>query len=143
MGTNFYVVGEADAFGEQAHIGKRSAAGRYCWDCGVTLCKGGKANIHYGVGFYDECPMCGRQALEESLKRGAAGRELGFNTSPPQRKRGVQSAASFTWAMAPEKATDLTLIEDEYGRLYTRNEFFQVLEECPIQFFDSVGQEFS
>ena len=30
------------------HIGKRSAAGMYCWDCDDTLCPGGKSQVHAG-----------------------------------------------------------------------------------------------
>ena len=53
MGTNFYwiVTGTAavpsdvkvpiEEDSPEVHIGKRSAAGPYCWDCGVTLCEGG------------------------------------------------------------------------------------------------------
>lgn len=33
-------------------------------------------------------------------------------------------------------------IVDEYGREYTREEFLQMLEECPIRFTDSCGERF-
>lgn len=141
MGTNFYEAGHAER--EDRHIGKRSAAGRYCWECRVTLCKGGTTGVHYGEGFYDECPECGGVPLEESLTTGAAGRELGFNCSEPSRKRGVQSCSSFSWAMQPEELANLTLIEDEYGHIFTLDEFYKVLEECPIQFYDHIGMCFS
>jgi hypothetical protein len=35
------------------------------------------------------------------------------------------------------------VIEDEYGDLYTVDEFNRVLMECPVMFYDSVGQYFS
>ena len=37
----------------------------------------------------------------------------------------------------PEK-----IIENEYGRLFTLAEFWEVLEECPIQSFDLIGAYF-
>lgn len=50
MGTNFYLAGWqklADSDDDPAvHVGKRSAAGLYCWDCGVTLCKAGIQGVH-------------------------------------------------------------------------------------------------
>ena len=38
MGTNFYIIDKDQEYSEGRHIGKRSAAGWYCWDCGTTLC---------------------------------------------------------------------------------------------------------
>jgi len=35
------------------------------------------------------------------------------------------------------------VIEDEYGTLYTEAEFLAVLDECPIQYADSLGTYFS
>ena len=38
MGTNFYKIKRVDnKIEEGEHIGKRSAAGEYCWDCRRTL----------------------------------------------------------------------------------------------------------
>lgn len=133
MGTNFYTL-------DGRHIGKRSAAGRYCWDCGITLCKG---RVHYGDGFHDACPQCGAAPLKESIETSSAGRELGFNNAPPEAKTGVQSCSSFSWAMEVGELEGEPAIEDEYGRQYTAPEFQQVLEECPIRFTDSIGIEFS
>ena len=39
MGTNFYL--------NERHVGKRSAAGWYCWDCKQTLCADGEHNVHH------------------------------------------------------------------------------------------------
>ena len=41
MGTNYYLKGHRGDDNPKYHIGKRSAAGLYCWDCHITLCKGG------------------------------------------------------------------------------------------------------
>ena len=139
MGTNFY-VGEL-------HIGKRSAAGRYCWDCNITLCKTGEANIHMGSGadhFYEACPRCGQAPVKESFEDSSVGRELGFNTSEPVGKQGVRGCSSFSWAATQDElrtALQDAPIVDEYGREY--DDLDAVLSECPVQFFDSIGVDFS
>lgn len=139
MGTNFYVKSDCEHQGQ--HIGKRSAAGSYCWDCGVTLAKSGMP--HDGSGMLEACPKCEKPGQSESLDDSAAGRELGFNKSPPVRKTGVRSCSSFSWAVEPGYLEGVDEIEDEYGRRFTRGEFVAVLQECPIQFMDSIGRDFS
>ena len=67
MGTNYYVKTDDG----EVHIGKRSAAGWYCWDCRQTLCKG---RVHYGDGYFDRCPICGKGLLKlEGLTETAVG----------------------------------------------------------------------
>lgn len=123
------------------HIGKRSAAGLYCWDCGVTLCKSGNRGVHQGQSeWYEACPKCGQKPKVEDLATGAMGRELGFNTQPFQKKTGVQSCASFFWARKLGKVQNIV---NEYGDSYTREEFLQLLEECPIQHENMIGALFS
>ena len=157
MGTNFYWLQEAcptcgyveDRMDPEIHIGKRSAAGLYCWDCEITLCKQGTDGIHDDdADWYDKCPKCGKEPEYEGWES-SAGRELGFATSKPKKKTGVKSCASFTWAQKSKdvikkaKANlDKKIIIDEYGRTYTGKEFLQVLEECPIQ-FKEIGRWFS
>lgn len=169
MGTNFYVAGwrerdeQVSDMDPAVHIGKRSAAGPYCWDCRLTLCKAGEAGIHFtpdlprlpGEGeldhhmrvrrasWHDACPGCGTTAAEESLTESAAGRELGFNRDAPARKTGVRSCSSWSWAMPPEALEGIAAIEDEYDRVYTRAEFLEMLEECPVRFTRSIGEWFS
>jgi len=139
MGTNFYTL-------SGKHVGKRSAAGLYCWDCNVTLCRVGNKGVHFSKNeLHDKCPKCGKKVIFEDFSNSSAGRELGFNNSKPKVKSGVASCSSFNWAMDPEKFKDLKIkyIKDEYKRKYTLKEFDGVLEECPIQYTHSVGQEFS
>jgi len=130
MGTNFYIKGKRGNSDPRYHIGKRSAAGLYCWDCGVSLCKGGASRVHYGDGFFDKCPKCGRVPEKESLLTSSVGRELGFNIEKPQKKMGVKGCSSFTWARPIGR---IKHIVDEYGTEYTLEEFRNILEECPIQ----------
>lgn len=139
MGTNFYIKGKRGNDDPRYHIGKRSAAGYYCWDCGLTLCKGGESKIHYGDDFYDKCPKCGKGRDEEDFDSSSVGRELGFNNTTPKKKTGVRSCCSFSWAREIGK---IKHIVDEYGREYTLEEFKAVLEECPVQYRHSLGRSF-
>ena len=154
MGTNFYVRGHQDevAF----HLGKRSAAGWYCLDCRVTLCMGGNDKVHDGPTlWYPTCPQCGAWRHAETLTESAAGRELGWNQSTPGPKTGVASCSSWSWGVDPASwrelavmaarggADDPYLVEDEYGDLFTMAEFEAVLSECPMQFTEHIGVDFS
>lgn len=161
MGTNFYIRGYRGNDDPEFHIGKRSAAGQYCWGCKITLCKEGEARVHYTSDWYDSCPICGKKPDKESLKISSAGRELGFNKKDPQEKKGVASCSSFSWAMQrsllESKIDKLNrccstcnkewdnsdfVIENEYGDLFTLTQFEAILKECPIQYTNHVGQCF-
>ena len=121
MGTNYYIKGHCGDMDPQYHIGKRSGAGLYCWDCSEYL----KDRL--------TCPICNKSYNDEDLTRSAAGRELGFNTGPYARKAGVQSCSSFTFAQQWHTiAKDFDTIEDEYGQEYTLSEFNNILIECPV-----------
>jgi hypothetical protein len=156
MGTNFYFYADES---EHEHIGKRSAAGPYCWDCGVTLCSTsvdshtgkslfGSDSVHHSPSHWlDCCPCCDAKETKEHLDESTAGRELGFNKTKPGAKTGVASCCSFTWAISPSRFADLKTapnisIRDEYGTVYSNEEFRDVLKECPIKYYRSVGVEF-
>ena len=143
MGTNFYTL-------KGRHIGKRSAAGPYCWDCGRTLCLQGDKYVHYTraengspIEWVQNCPRCNKR-YEHPLDfyDGAAGRELGFNKKPFERKTGIQSCSSFSWAMREFAAFKLKYVVDEYKRKFTIGQFKDMLTECPIQFHEYIGLEF-
>lgn len=161
MGTNYYFAGHQDDDDPQYHIGKRSAAGLYCWDCGSTLCRGGEGRIHFG-GFERDrhwltvCPKCGKAPKKENLEESSGGRELGFNKETPKRKSGVASCSSFTWAMSKLDAEThctqprfrllkrlLKPVVNEYGDKFTWKEFLAILDECPVQYTRSIGTRFS
>jgi len=160
MGTNFYKM-------DGTHIGKRSAAGKYCWDCGMTLRIGGESRVHYTDShirpipendmddiynymelrkqehlkeWYEKCPKCGKYPDEKGAN--AMFKELGFS-KVNGKQIGVSSCCSFTWATHPDKLKRIRFVKDEYGRKYTAEQFDKELEFCPIQFFDSIGKEFS
>lgn len=161
MGTNFYWILGDD------HIGKRSAAGTYCWDCGTTFRINGTAHIHDSIGllqnldnpsgpfWHEKCPGCGNTKLETDLRTNltttAAGVELGFAKANDVINTGVGSCFSFTWTYLKHKrelkALSIfkgpnKLVVDEYDQTYTAYEFLtEVLAYCPIQF--QLPREFS
>lgn len=167
MGTNFYwnikckavasLIGDVDCNFDHMdptyHIGKRSAAGLYCWDCGITLCKKGNAGIHVSENAWHEaCPRCGGKPMEPLESFGmAASIELGFAKHRTEKTKGVCSCSSFSWAQDPERVRSecakhpgKKLIVDEYGRSLTGRQFVAMLKcNCPVEFTDSIGHWFS
>lgn len=155
MGTNFYWKDkpeDADDMDPQWHIGKRSAAGMYCWDCDATLCEGGKAAIHQSrYGFHEQCPKCGQAPTKEGLDvPNPVSVELGFSSPRDGRPTGVRGTSSFSWAQDAEAARasceqnmDSEAVVDEYGRVSTGREFLRMLRSnCAVEFHDSVGRYF-
>lgn len=149
MSTNFYWLG-GDDWGRD-HIGKRSAAGSYCWDCRVTLCKEGESQIHFNGTWLGACPRCGAtHARRDGFVKGPAAVELGFAEPEETPPSGVEGAASFSWAIHPdavrlrcEANMDVQIIRDEYDRLMTGREFLRMLAaNCPINFLH-IGEAFS
>lgn len=140
MGTNFYRM-------DGTHIGKRSAAGMYCFDCNVTLCAGGPNAVHEGrSNWHEQCPQCGKKWIPDKLDESSAGLELGFNKNPVNANEGIKSCSSFTWAINKDsfyKNWWIRKVVDEYGRKYTKKEFIEMLDSYPLHFFHLVGRDFS
>ena len=139
MGCNFYNAKTGE------HIGKRSAAGPYCFDCGLTLCKGGEARVHYFSSeddWHTECPRCGLAMAREGLGNSTMGLELGFNKNPYETKTGVRSCSSFSFAIPEDRARAVKKVRDEYGHEYKQAEFLKVLDLCPIK-YNLTGYHFS
>lgn len=147
------------------HIGKRSAAGAYCYDCGVPLIESPPSRFAGNFGRWspdhihgghaqrlDACPDCGGTVKQEDLRDPgcAVGIELGFAKPLGKRPRGVGSASSFSWAQEPARVIlacrqwpDETLVVDEYGRDYTGAEFLDAILVAPLWFTDRIGGIFS
>lgn len=150
MGTNFYRDRPARGLAYH-HLGKRSAAGRFCWDCNLTLHRGGPSQIHYSSEWHERCPGCGALPQPVSLSSGAAAVELGFAPAAMVRPTGVGTCASFTWAAPKDEVVAwcrrhprAKIIEDEYGQMLSGTEFLTMLESCcPIEFHHAVGERFS
>jgi hypothetical protein len=144
MGTNFFmrtkninnykesIVAVIAGVEPRIHLGKRSAAGAWCFDCGITLCKDGIKGIHDGKSdWYKEgdkfiCPKC---------------------------KKEIKTfCSSWTWAVDPGdvffKAELMAnakkkIVVDEYGTEMTGDEFMQELERMPVKFSHVIGADFS
>lgn len=165
MGTNFYWIAEDkqsatlptgeiiepefDSMDPVWHIGKRSAAGLYCWDCKTTLCEGGESAIHMSThDFSEQCPKCGKGRGEGDTT--PAYIELGFSKSRTEKPSGVKGCSSFSWAQDPEKVRqtcerrlDDEIIEDEYGHKMTGRDFLLMLaSNCPVELTHSIGMNF-
>jgi hypothetical protein len=96
MGTNFYwnytnpERKPEDEEEIQHHIGKRSAAGPYCYECGTTLCSRGSDQVHMGrdmTNWLDECPSCGAKSSHR----------IPHEEIPPNHP--VRNCCSFTWTL--------------------------------------------
>lgn len=168
MGTNFYLRGyrfddmdkryerdkaPSELMDPGVHLGKRSAAGLYCWDCRRTLYHGGEEMIHRGEdqGWFERCPLCGKgPELGTRIGRSAA-IELGLAMPRKKRPRGVAPCSSFSWAQPPEEVrafmeanTRRRVVVNEYGDVMTARGFLSMVESnCPIQFVHFVGSWFS
>lgn len=150
MGTNFYWLAKGKYKGD--HIGKRSAAGLWCWDCDCALYSEPAEHIHSGLGYeLLSCPMCGARIPEKVHNAGHV--ELGFANPLKQRPTGITGVASFSFAQPPlEVGVKLMrhymnpIVIDEYGRKLTGKEFLEMLTaNTPwrIQFYHSIGLDFS
>jgi hypothetical protein len=136
MGTNFYWISDdkyADEYDIHIHIGKRSAAGSYCYDCGTTLNSEGTSEIHTGSNqlsqWLDECPAC-------NTLKGAGN---------------VKTCCSFTWTLLKHKweikrlakeEPDKKIIYNEYDEKFTAKEFLEEeLKTCMVEY--QTPREFS
>lgn len=154
MGTNFYALYDDPTLTDTGrgvpHIGRRSAAGYYCWDCDDTLCVLGKEWVHREARWYDRCPHCG-QGKQDPPTYDAALVELGFASPASRRPTGVQPCSSFNWAQDPSTVMRYLgrhlvdpAVYDEYEREYTGNQFLCMLSAtCPIHFTGSTGRNFT
>ena len=154
MGTCFFWIKKpiSHSMDIQVHIGKRSAAGRYCWDCGSVF-HTHTMEIHSGrdSGDLGSCPGCGKPAKINSFAKSSAGVELGFVKSKEVPKKGIGSCCSFTWTLMKhkrrlqelaDKGDTKKVVVNEYGDKFTASEFLEEeLNLVTIEF--QSPQEFS
>lgn len=183
MGTNFYWRANSDgqlpgklgptcrdSDSPRDHIGKRSAAGLYCWDCGcpcvetVAVSYPGSQfrdarrwtnySVHGGSPSLDHCPLCLQNPPEKgpglSDPGNPAGLELGFAGPLKTRPTGVAGASSFSWAQEPARVISICsrwpgelLVEDEYSETHTGADFLASMLRTPLWFVGSIGLYFS
>lgn len=115
MSTNYYYRETRNS--EKKHVGKRWAAGSYCWDCKLPV---------EGPG---DCPRCGEKRVKDYDLH--------------KEKKGVTGVCGFCWAVHPAELISVPYFENEYGEVMTGDEFWKMVSICPIQHYDSIGKEFS
>ncbi len=151
MGTNFYLRYESQEYERGIHLGKRSAAGMYCYGCNISLVTGmpGGLNVqnpHMGEGKnYRACPICGARQSGNFYNP-----ELFTPTAEQtdrEEKYVVRYSCSFGFAIPPEELSAYTqdvLVVDEYGTVFSMHEFRRdVIEKAAFLFTHHVGQCFS
>lgn len=117
MSTNYYWItgSELPEDSPLVHIGKRSLAGKYCANCGTTLCLHGITAVHDGSAVWsDVCPICG---------------------GPGER------TSSFTWTMLLHRSkleglaySTKPCVRDEYGVELTPAYFLVMVQDmCRIE----------
>jgi len=118
MGMNFFTLWGM-------HIGKRYAAGVWCWDCKKRVTSIGDIYI---------CPKCGRQ--ERQLSFNSAFRELGFDETSPKKHTGIDGASGFTWYTGGKtidavkrKLRRSIFVKDEYGKIYPIRKFWDIFKD--------------
>lgn len=141
MGTAYYLRTES----VPQYIGKREAAGLYCWDCEISLhkqgldeaerqrtmrCVTGSKLTHVQSDWHKVCPKCGKAATQESLRSSGSGRPFG-----------VASCAVFTWAKTPSEIAKQILssklekpIVNEHDTAFTLEQFEMVLGEAVVHY---------
>lgn len=160
MGCNFH-------WRDGTHIGKRYAAGPYCYNCCIhevikrrlfraisvkKIIERGKIILPKFIGALllakltkIRCPICGAVYVDEPMPAEAA-LELGFRKGPLQFSKGLHSSSGFIFAQEPKeikrrlKTGDVAV--DEYGCEYNPDEFQQILVGCVIKNYASIGQIF-
>jgi len=132
MSTNFYRLKTGD------HIGKRSGAGQYCWDCNSTLNQGGIKQVHIRADSFESCPFCGKFPAIDIIEA--------YKTRRP---KGVYYACSFIWAVLPYDIINLcntkltsSVIKDEYNAKYTGKEWLDMYNYSCAMNFMNIGEIF-
>ena len=180
MGTNYYAC-DKETKEELYHIGKRSAAGYFCWDCGVSytnIAETYTSRLYSMTAYHrpteynetsylygndavhmtrhdnklingepeilDCCPICGKPKEEELTEVNSAYAELGFSKQPGKKHN---TTCSFSFAVSPYVLSETMkneniIIKNEYGEELSKEQFKEVLQDCGLKYFHSVGQEF-
>jgi len=138
MGMNLYTL-------NGIHIGKRYAAGVWCWDCKR------EARLDESDKMWT-CPKCGKKLLDKDVKFNPAYRELGFDRSKPRKHRGIDGASGFYWQTGysglgdnlhevKKKLKRRKFVETEYGEKWSIKKFWEMFKDVIKQ--EVVNGEFS
>lgn len=120
------------------HIGKRYAAGIWCWDCKQEA----RQDI---VGAFYFCAKCAKRCSLETLSYNPAFRELGFDKTPPRVKTGIDGASGWIWCVDPEtgvasSGTTIKLalkkyrfVKTEYDKKLTIRQFQELFKDIIVE----------
>lgn len=118
------------------HIGKRSMAGYYCFDCGTTLNTEGTKQVHSGHGYgydYDACPVCGG-VYDKFDKKGSVKGCCSFTWTLMAHFELIKAMSKPAVMMVMQLSCNGAVIEDEYGSPYTAKEMLKDVKSYPIWF---------
>lgn len=109
------------------HIGKRWAAGVWCWDCKI------KAERD-DIGLFWFCSKCRKRCSDKILSFNPAFRELGFDKKKEIKHIGVDGASGFIWHAknkkdAFKKLKGVKKVKTEYGKYWSIERFWRMFND--------------
>ncbi len=137
MGMNIYTAGK-----NRKHVGKRYAAGIWCWDCRFCLIV--KDHLTGSQKVLPNCPKC-LKVTPITPEYNPAMRELGLDKPAPRKHSGIDGASGFTWCIDPHEGlgTSIVAIQEqlakrhhlitEYGDRITIAEFEAMFDDIIIE----------
>jgi len=149
MGMNVYTF---DGEGRGAHIGKRYAAGYWCWDCREELNQEPERR-RAGNKYVWTCPGCGKSSDgKEKGRFNPAMRELGFAKDSPRAHEGIDGASGFTWQIGPDGLGEsrrevkkallsVPYVMTEYGEIWSLAKFLEMFKDVIVE--NDEDREFS
>ena len=137
MGTNFYTL-------NGKHIGKRYAAGIWCWDCRrrVSCDRTGQKWI---------CAKCSKHSTAKNLSFNPAYLELGFIKTISKRHHTIDGASGFIWCIGElglgntidgikQRLKRLKFIKTEYKEKWSIKKFNEMLSKIIIEESEESGE---
>ena len=116
------------------HIGKRWAAGIWCWDCEI------EAERDF-IGKFWFCQKCGQRCSERTLLFNPAFRELRFDKSKEIKHIGVDGASGFIWhaknkSDAMNKLKGIEKVKTEYREYWSIKRFQRMFNDVIKEEFE-------
>ncbi len=122
MGTEYYIKDKTKEMNQGIYIGKRSAAGKFCYKCRMTLHRGGPDMIHTVTGQWAAaCMKCNSNDFVSPAM------SFTFNINLPDLCNTlVESGYNLD--------NDLCIVGSNSEKAFSFDEFIEGLKECAITF---------